>query len=305
MKIFVSWSGELSKKVAGVMDKWLPCIIQSLDVFFSPDDIEKGENWDAKLTQELASCNYGIICLTNQNVSAPWIHFEAGALAKAFDSRVSTLLANVNPSDINGPLSRYQATRLEKEDFLQLIRSINKACESALRDEVIVPSFDAIWPKIESEIKEIIKTDVTPKKAEKKDAGSAPLEEVLQLLRKQNALLTNPKELFPPELFEYMKSSSLDTPRSSDSQFAADTIDYFLAILDSAIDRMDKYVSISDSVDADVLEMLDFSMIIPEIDHRIADYLPGVTYRKFQRRLHRLFNHYLGVRFKAETKQQS
>ena len=56
-------------------------------MFFSPEDIEKGENWDSKISQVLSECNYGIICLTSQNVSAPWINFEAGAIAKSLDSR--------------------------------------------------------------------------------------------------------------------------------------------------------------------------------------------------------------------------
>ena len=41
MKVFVSWSGELSKEIAEVLKKWIPCIIQSVEVFYSPEDIEK------------------------------------------------------------------------------------------------------------------------------------------------------------------------------------------------------------------------------------------------------------------------
>lgn len=41
MKIFVSWSGELSRQIAEVLKKWIPCIIQSVEVFFSPEDIKK------------------------------------------------------------------------------------------------------------------------------------------------------------------------------------------------------------------------------------------------------------------------
>ena len=111
MKVFISWSGELSKATAEHLKKWIPCIVQSVEVFFSPEDIEKGENWDSKISQVLSECNYGIICLTSQNVSAPWINFEAGAIAKSLDSRVSCLMVDIRPSDIKGPLSRYQATK--------------------------------------------------------------------------------------------------------------------------------------------------------------------------------------------------
>lgn len=34
MKVFVSWSGELSCQIAEVLKKWIPCIIQSVEVFF-------------------------------------------------------------------------------------------------------------------------------------------------------------------------------------------------------------------------------------------------------------------------------
>ena len=71
MKVFVSWSGELSCKMAEVLKKWLPCMLQSVEVFFSPEDIEKGANWDQTLATELSQSNYGIICLTQDNVTAP------------------------------------------------------------------------------------------------------------------------------------------------------------------------------------------------------------------------------------------
>ena len=136
MKVFVSWSGELSCQIAEVLKKWIPCIIQSVEVFFSPEDIEKGDNWDKTISNELSQCNYGIICLTSDNTTAPWINFEAGAIAKSLDSRITALMVNIKPSDIKGPLSRYQATKFEKNDFFQLISAINKALETPLEHNI-------------------------------------------------------------------------------------------------------------------------------------------------------------------------
>ena len=34
MKVFISWSGELSKATAEHLKKWIPCIVQSVEVFF-------------------------------------------------------------------------------------------------------------------------------------------------------------------------------------------------------------------------------------------------------------------------------
>ena len=88
MKVFISWSGEFSRKAAESLSKWIQIIIQTVDVFYSPDDIEKGENWNNRLSEELEQSNFGIICLTPENIKAPWILFETGALSKATNSRV-------------------------------------------------------------------------------------------------------------------------------------------------------------------------------------------------------------------------
>jgi hypothetical protein len=47
----------------------------------SQDDIETGSGWLARIKNELEATSYGIICLTPQNLDAPWLHFEAGALS--------------------------------------------------------------------------------------------------------------------------------------------------------------------------------------------------------------------------------
>lgn len=204
MKIFISWSGELSHKIAEILDQWIPCILQSVETFFSTEDIEKGDNWDRVISERLSECNHGIICLTPDNLNAPWINFEAGAIAKTFDSKVTALMININPSDIKGPLSRYQATRLEKNDFYQLIFSINKELEKPLEDKHLKNIFDSIWKNLESEINNAI-TDFSQKNDSVNNPvlnKNNPLEEILQLLRIQNTMLSNPEKLIPIEYLQ-------------------------------------------------------------------------------------------------------
>lgn len=82
MKVFISWSGERSKKVALIFHEWLPQVIQSLEPFASSEDIEKGSRWNTDIAQELKESTFGLICVTKDNLSAPWLNFEAGALSK-------------------------------------------------------------------------------------------------------------------------------------------------------------------------------------------------------------------------------
>ncbi|WP_455797063.1 hypothetical protein, partial [Clostridium butyricum] len=165
---------------------------------------------------ELSQCNYGIICLTSENTTAPWINFEAGAIAKSLDSRITALMVNIKPSDIKGPLSRYQATRFEKNDFFQLISAINKALETPLEHNVLQNTFDTMWVALEQEANEVIEkysSKATTLDENKELSENNPLEEILQLLRTQNSLLSNPDKLLPMEYIDYIQRRLNDRNR--------------------------------------------------------------------------------------------
>jgi hypothetical protein len=101
-------------------------VVQAVDPYMSSEDIEKGARWNSEIAGELETCNFGIICLTPENIEAPWIHFEAGALSKSIESaRVSPILLGLKPADVTGPLVHFQSTLPHREDLLRLITSIN------------------------------------------------------------------------------------------------------------------------------------------------------------------------------------
>ncbi len=123
MKIFISWSGEKSKEIASVFKEWIPSVIQVAKPFFSPNDIDKGTRWFSDISEELDKTQIGLIFLTKDNLQAPWLMFEAGALSKYIDkARVCPILFGVEPTDIEGPLIQFQATRFTKEDIQKVIK---------------------------------------------------------------------------------------------------------------------------------------------------------------------------------------
>ncbi len=40
MKVFISWSGDLSLALAGILRQWLPSVIQAAEPYFTPEDID-------------------------------------------------------------------------------------------------------------------------------------------------------------------------------------------------------------------------------------------------------------------------
>ncbi|WP_462167591.1 TIR domain-containing protein [Pseudoalteromonas sp. GB43] len=128
MKVFLSWSGDLSHKVALTLRDWLPSVIQSIEPYVSSEDIDKGARWSTDIASELADSSYGILCVTKENLHAPWLTFEAGALSKTMDkSYVSPFLFDIKRSEVNGPILQFQSTVFEKDDVKKLLLSLNKA----------------------------------------------------------------------------------------------------------------------------------------------------------------------------------
>jgi TIR domain len=106
MRVFISWSGAASRMVALGLHNWLPLVIQSVQAFMSEEDTDKGTRWFGEVSEQLAKTDFGIVCLTPENVKAPWVHFEAGALSKSLGrSRVAPFLIGIAPSALDGPLA--------------------------------------------------------------------------------------------------------------------------------------------------------------------------------------------------------
>jgi len=161
MKVFISWSGETSKKVAEVIREWLPTVLQTVIPYFTPSDIEKGTRWSADIAKELDDSTAGIFCVTKENLSSQWLMFEAGAISKKVDqSLVCPILIGLDNSDIDGPLTQFQTTLFEKADFKQLVSGLNKAnTGTVLKESVLHTVFEKFWPELEENISGILKKE--------------------------------------------------------------------------------------------------------------------------------------------------
>jgi hypothetical protein len=167
MKIFISWSGTRSHNAARALRDWLPDLFNGIETFVSSEDIRRGKRWPIEVSKELESSSLGIVCLTNDNLESPWLLFESGALSKSLKdaSLFTLLLGSLKPSDVDGPLSHFQHTVFEKENFYGLIKSIEEARETSLmRDEArLRKTFNLHWPELEDNIAKAMRSSPPPR----------------------------------------------------------------------------------------------------------------------------------------------
>ena len=158
MNVFLSWSGDRSRQLAEALREWLPLVLQTTRPWLSETDIDKGMRWADETTRVLAETGVGILCLTRDNLTSQWIHFEAGALSKTLDSSlVCALLLDVMPSDLTPPLSLFQHTRLTREDLTKLVRTLHRASASRsgtplLSDDQLREMVSVWWPKLQERV---------------------------------------------------------------------------------------------------------------------------------------------------------
>lgn len=225
MRIFLSWSGERSRRLAEALKNWLPDLISFFDPWISSEDIEKGARWEIDLGTQLEATDIGIICLTPENLGAPWILFESGALAKSLGrSRVCTYLFDLQPSDLTGPLVQFQATTSTKADTFKLVKTLNKELGNSARSpQQLDRVFSQWWPDLEKALDGISRITAAHKHAR---SEREILEEVLDLARQQ-LKREEPAAVHPLDLLRVTGFvNGLDIRRFADAiEFAGDPHD--------------------------------------------------------------------------------
>lgn len=128
-------------------------MLQKVKPWYSPDSIEKGSRWLSDLNSQLSQHSAGIICVTPESASAPWLLFEAGALSKFLDvPAVCPVVFGMEPTDLQGPLGQFQATRVNRDDLRRLVSDLNGRTAEPLKTPQLDSLFEALWPQLESKL---------------------------------------------------------------------------------------------------------------------------------------------------------
>jgi hypothetical protein len=183
MKVFLSWSKEVSGKVALALRDWLPSVIQSVEPWLSKTDISAGSGWPEEMAAALKEARFGVLCLNSVNLNDPWILFEAGALWKALDSNsVCPYLFGMEPANLGWPLARFQAMVANREGTQALVAAINKALgEKARSESILGRTFEVWWPQLDASLQAVGRAHPAP--APPKRSERELLEELLDLVR--------------------------------------------------------------------------------------------------------------------------
>ena len=212
MRVFIIWSGDKCKAMAEALHDWLPDVIQTCKPWISSKDIGPGKRWNAEIAKQLDKTDFGIICLTQENLHEPWIHFEAGALAKRIDeARVCPYLLDLKTTDIKGPLESFHAKIAgSKDDIKDIVQEIyNASGEHDLTPDRLNRAFERNWDRLNETLKNIQESTQTVNEPHR---GSEDIiEEVLGIVRDQSKILVKMQDQIiniDKGLLDYLQNKS-------------------------------------------------------------------------------------------------
>jgi hypothetical protein len=201
MRIFISHSGDRSRELAEHVASFVKDMIQATDPWISTG-MDKGLKWLPEIAANLEASDFGIVCLTKENLPNAWILFETGALAKRLNDKVCPLLLDIeNKNDVSNPLGQFQSTKAgDKDDVWKLVMTITKEVRAAgsnpPTDEALKKTFEEYhWPKFEALVERLKArgSSVAPPKRPVEDMVSEVLTTVRQFTH---------GSLFQPTLME-------------------------------------------------------------------------------------------------------
>jgi len=142
--------------VAEALRELLPDAIQDLKAWMSESDMMAGDRWAYRLDRQLERSAFGILCLTPENIGAPWLLFEAGSLAKSgSNAQLACYRLGLRVADVPLPLAQFHGVDADKFGTKKLLESVNAALSQPMDPVCLERVFQRWWPNFSRRIEAI------------------------------------------------------------------------------------------------------------------------------------------------------
>jgi anti-anti-sigma factor len=150
LRVFISWSGKESRLIAGGLTTFLQKTLPALSIWMSEKDIPPGGLWKSHLHQRIADADFGIVCVTSTNTTAPWLIYELGCLAMRVPAnQLVPVLWGIESADLPEPINSFQAIIGHRQGIQELVAALQRASREPVDSESLAKQFDSNWPSLE------------------------------------------------------------------------------------------------------------------------------------------------------------
>lgn len=111
--------------LAKALKDGLRLLFPGLSLFLSEEDVPAGTRWDRELAERLADSNIGILCVTPESATNPWLLFEAGALSKSLHhAHLIPCCLGIGRAELPGPMGQFQSLEADRPGIDRLVTTL-------------------------------------------------------------------------------------------------------------------------------------------------------------------------------------
>jgi 8-oxo-dGTP diphosphatase len=153
-RIFISWTGARGRAIAESLHENMQIVFPNVDPWLSSEDIAAGRIWFDELNNALDSADFGIIVLTPESLTSPWVLFESGYLFARRSGNVAPYLSGVDVSDLTDtPFQVLHCSAANETGTRHLFDAINEHLRSLERHSPqLNDGFALLWPRLEQQL---------------------------------------------------------------------------------------------------------------------------------------------------------
>ncbi len=144
-KLFISWSGDLTKEIASNFFNLLNNVFSNISsrIFFS-QYIEYGKYWYDKINNNLEKASYGVVFLSKNNLNSSWLNYELGGLSVGNTENLTFFKVNKNVDTSHSPVNARQECPFTKNDIKTLLKNIKSKMNLQYQDNIDDNNLDSL-----------------------------------------------------------------------------------------------------------------------------------------------------------------
>lgn len=191
MTIFLSWSKTKSKELANAMKIFLEGMFRDqIKIWMSSESISFGAMSMLDINEALKNSDKCIAFITEENINAPWIMYETGAVASKnylkdknenVDAVIPIVFDDILDTAFSGhPLNQFQRMHFNKLSVHKLIRQLNDKIKAFPNESILNTQFNLNWNVLNKSV------HTTMQKFSLKNKGCVNCEFLIEAFEKEN-----------------------------------------------------------------------------------------------------------------------
>lgn len=169
MKIFLSWSKSKSKEISLAVKSFLEGMFRnSVTIWMSSESITYGSMFLNEIGNALKESDKCFAIITSENYTAPWIMYEAGAIAirnyhksnsNAKNAVIPILFDEIEDNKFRGnPLDQFQRLIFNRNNLNKLVKEINDNTNAFPNSDTLETQFNLNWNLLSESVNNILKS---------------------------------------------------------------------------------------------------------------------------------------------------